>query len=209
MKKIGISQRVDEISNYGEKREALDIKWIKLLDEVDIIPVPLSAFGKSLRLFDSLDGFILTGGNDPKVAQKAISPCEERDKLEISIINHASKTRKPLLGICRGMLMLSLYYGSIIKKCKNHVAVKHKVNVMEEFYEYKNIQIKNSYHSQAVFDGDLNKQNLKVMALCSDGVVEAIKHKFLPQVGLMWHPERENKFLEIDKFFLRKFFNER
>ena len=39
---------------------------------------------------------------------------------------------------------------------------------------------------------------LEILANCSDGVVEAVKHKELPFIGIMWHPERENLFSNFD-----------
>ena len=31
---------------------------------------------------------------------------------------------------------------------------------------------------------------LEVLATAPDGTVEAVAHRTLPQVGIMWHPER-------------------
>ena len=41
MKRIGITQRVDFVSSYGERRDALDQQWYTLLLEIDALPVPL------------------------------------------------------------------------------------------------------------------------------------------------------------------------
>ena len=207
--KIGITQRVDEVPDYCEKRESLDIQWIKLLSELNFSIVHLTAFSRNDSLFDDLDGFILRGGNNPITKDADVTVCEERDFLENSIINYSSLSKKPLLGVCRGMLMLSIYYGASIKKCLNHAGCEHDVNFIEKLYDYSGFQVKNSFHNYAVHKEDINTQELSIVALTSDGVVEAVKHKNLPQVGFMWHPERESTFLEMDKVFLSNFFNEK
>ena len=35
MKKIGITQRLDTIEEYGEVRSSLDIKWVELLESIN------------------------------------------------------------------------------------------------------------------------------------------------------------------------------
>ena len=42
MKKIGITQRVQEIEEYGEYRDALDQRWSDLITKLECIPVPLA-----------------------------------------------------------------------------------------------------------------------------------------------------------------------
>ena len=65
MKRIGITQRIDFIKEYGEIRNTLDIKWGELLESIDLLAIPLS-ININFSLIDelNLNGIILTGGND-------------------------------------------------------------------------------------------------------------------------------------------------
>ena len=47
------------------------------------------------------------------------------------------------------------------------------------------------------------------IGIIHDNIIKSISHKKLPLHGIMWHPERNIKFNEIDiKFFKEIFFNE-
>ncbi|EGR0766875.1 peptidase C26, partial [Vibrio parahaemolyticus] len=91
MKRIGLTQRVDVISNYGERRDAIDQKWCSLLLEMNMLPIPLPNISPSIafNLFEqlSLDGVILTGGNSLShldVLASDLAP--ERDAFELALI---------------------------------------------------------------------------------------------------------------------------
>ncbi len=53
----------------------------------------------------------------------------------------------------------------------------------------------NSFHNQACCRV---KQPLEVLALADDGVIEAICYREKHILGTMWHPERENPFVDAD-----------
>ena len=42
--------------------------------------------------------------------------------------------------------------------------------------------------------------------MSNDGIVEAIKHADRQIYGIMWHPERENPFNNVDKLFFKMVF---
>ena len=46
---------------------------------------------------------------------------------------------------------------------------------------------------------------LEVLAISSDGVVEAVQHKELPLM-VLWHPEREKLFSNFDIQLFREYF---
>ena len=61
--KIGITQRVEYISEYGEFRDSLDQKWTELLNELNIILVPIPNTLENVEEWlDNMkcDGYILT-----------------------------------------------------------------------------------------------------------------------------------------------------
>lgn len=209
MLKIGITQRVDEIAGYGELREALDVKWAKLLSSLNMQAIPLTSFGNNTNVFEELDGFILTGGNDPSQIKGSSGVCVERDIFEAAIISYASSATIPILGVCRGMLMLALHYECPISPCIGHVAVLHEVNFKERLFGFDDTPaMKNSFHKFATYESRFNSNDLSIVATTSDGVVESFRHKKLPQLGVMWHPERYDDFSEPDKNLLKAFFHE-
>ena len=55
-----------------------------------------------------------------------------------------------------------------------------------------------------------NKTSKDIVALAKsdDGIVEAIKHKNKEIYGIMWHPEREKPFNNLDKSLLKIIFGD-
>ena len=72
---------------------------------------------------------ILSGGNtlskysDHKDKPEHISI--ERDEYEMALIKLAILNNIPILGVCRGLQVLNVYYGGKIKKISGHAGVKH------------------------------------------------------------------------------------
>ena len=136
----------------------------------------------------SPDGFVLSGGND-------IGSTIERDNLELAILEYSSEHQLPLLGICRGMQIINDYQGGSYQCIEGHVATKHPVS--GKLTENRERHV-NSFHEFAITMTTLGS-NLEVLAICSDGVVEAIAHQKKPWLGIMWHPERDAEFADQDR----------
>jgi putative glutamine amidotransferase len=186
VKRILISQRVDIIESYRERRDALDQKWAELLWQSGCtgLPVPnhlqtLTELVKSL----SIEGILLTGGNTP-VDYGGSAP--ERDIIDNFLISYSVDNNIPLLGICRGMQSIVLYFGGTLRKIEGHVAARHFINIS------RNV---NSYHEYAP---DMLPDELEILAQAGENEIEYIKHKKLPIFGIMWHPERESPFAPED-----------
>ena len=138
-----------------------------------------------------ISGVILSGGND-------IGEFESRDITERYLLDYAFKTKKPLLGICRGMQLMATWAGCGLKKVENHAATYHKIEFNEKILEV------NSYHNYAI---NFCPKNFSVLAKSPDNEIEAIRHNYLNWEGWMWHPEREKIFTKFDLKNLRKIFN--
>ena len=200
MKLVAVSQRIDLIQKRNELRDSLDQRLIEFLQNSPFlcIPVPNGMVQKTLysqsnyNLLNWLksispNAIILSGGNN-------IGTFISRDKTEKVLIDYALKNRLPLLGICRGMQMISVWAGTKLKKVQGHVKTRHKLS--------GKIQMDvNSYNDLALTDCP---KDFEVLARSEDGEIEAINHNSLPWEGWMWHPEREPVFNTNDIIRLNK-----
>lgn len=210
MKKIAITQRLVLNKTYFEQREALDIKWGLLFQELNFLPIILpieygfETYFKAIKI----DGIILTGGND----LNSLNPSEEsfkRDTFEKALLEYACKNNIPIFGICRGMQIIAEYFGSDFKKVENQIGIRHTLQVNHKskyFEELQKIQEVNSFHNYAI--NNLS-DTLITSATDNNGLIKAIEHKKYKVFGQMWHSERENKFDLDDMNLIKSFFNNR
>lgn len=199
MKKILITQRRDKVDKTNETRDALDVRWAKILFNLGFMPLPVcSELAGSAEYLEQLqpDGILLSGGNDIGTAPK-------RDQLEVQLLDYAKNNNLPVLGVCRGMQMINNFFGGSLAQVEGHVSMRHLLEGnWAEKQGYKQV---NSYHNQAVRLETL-ASSLESLAT-TDGVIEAVRHTTLPWLGIMWHPEREETLSNEDKNLLAKHFN--
>jgi len=206
MKRIVVTQRVDIIKEYGERRDAIDQRWIDLLLECNLFPIFIPnniEFVKSFILTEKFDGLLLTGGND-LVKYGGNSP--ERDEVERTLLEHFIKYKLPILGICRGMQLIQDYFGIKLKPISGHVATRHKlmVNPFSQYSEeLKALGSVNTFHH---FATKSTVKELIVGARTSKNIIMQIEHKNLPIYGQMWHSEREFPFVDAELNLFRKIF---
>jgi putative glutamine amidotransferase len=206
MKRIGLTQRVDIITDYGERRDALDQRWHLLLLEMNMMPVPLPNVLPSLAPLMleelKLDGVIFTGGNSLcHLDEMANDRAPERDKFELALIAHAIDLSLPFFGVCRGMQIINHYFGGRLVKIKNHVAKRHEIISVNP--SVKLPKTVNSYHSWTI-PGDGLANPLEVAGRDCDGNIEAYIHRDKKIAGIAWHPERENELNKLDLSFISR-----
>ena len=204
---IGITQRVDDILGYCERRDSLDQRWTQLIVELGHLPVPLPNVSAkcATQMIDQfgIDALILSGGNTiAALDTDATDVAPERDQIENTLIDIAVNQKLPLLGVCRGMQMLNLYFDGQLYKTTGHVATRHALNVQSSKYSLP-AEV-NSFHNYAIARKGLG-QSLQALAYDEDENVEAFCHVRLPLLGMMWHPERELPFAEVDVQLIKKF----
>lgn len=189
--------RVDVHDNVQERRDAIDQRWYAFLKSCNIFPILLPNFKESIKLLEeiNLDGIILTGGNS---LESSGGDAPERDSFENALIQYAIKSKRPILGICRGMQLIQTYFDVTLHKILGHVATRHKMNFLDQLIEV------NSYHEYGAFE---TVPELNILAQSSDKVVEAVEHETLPILGMMWHPEREEDAALFDIAIFKKHFN--
>ncbi len=210
--RIGITQRVEEVASYKERRDCLDQQWCLLLEPLGltVVPVPNSLKNVQKWLIDQkLQGFILSGGNDISSLPAASNPAPERDHTETAVLHYAKKQSLLVLGVCRGMQMMNVYLGGALVQVKNHIATRHAVksNIKDSIFS-RYIEV-NSFHGWGLMQDQLGKDVVPLAFSENDATIESIQHTSLPWTGIMWHPEREKPFNELDTHLIKHFFKKR
>lgn len=175
-----------------------------------ILP-PADSDNTIVEMVGKVDGLLVTGGNDlrpqlygeePGWGQGSFSP--ERDQLDLVSIRAAYEQKKPILGICRGIQSINVFFGGTLyqdirreKTCTvNHYqdaessCPSHTVEISKDSVLYPILGhsvMTNSFHHQAV---KRVAEGFLTGAVAKDGIVEAIESRKGPLVlGIQWHPE--------------------
>ena len=146
-----------------------------------IFPLPENKKYSALLLIgggDILPAFY--GGKTPSYEVNIV-----RDKAELDALDYFVARELPVLGICRGLQIINVYFGGGLSFCNGHYSsasdVSHYVN--GDFIGFKKV---NSCHRQYC---DPVAKNGKVLLSSEDGVPEAIAFgKGI--LGIQFHPER-------------------
>ncbi len=126
---------------------------------------------------------------------------DELDSLQWKLLYRAAEKKLPVLGICRGMQFINVFFGGTLiqqlESAQSHGMRSpehyHMVSVVEGTHLhqlYGGMVETNTRHHQGV---GLIGDGLKVSAMWIDGeglVMEAVEHKELPIIGVQWHPEQ-------------------
>lgn len=179
------------------------------------IIIPISEDEEYIKdIAKKIDGLILSGGADmdpllsgQRADEKTGRVSPQRDKQELLLLDYFYKnTKKPILGICRGMQVINVYFkGDLILDLPSSGYLAHSISNNERYNPIHDITIYedtllkemigdkktnvNTIHHQAI--GKLG-EGLKVSAISQDGVIEAVETedvrvRFL--FGTQWHPE--------------------
>lgn len=156
--------------------------------------------GDPAGLADRFDGLLLSGGGDLPPAlygqtpdPRSNPPDPVRDAEELGLLAAFCAARKPVLGICRGIQVINIYFGgTLIQHLDGHAdGVLHQVSTEPGSIlralcgPYAAV---NSFHHQAC---DKIGAALRVTAhSITDGAIEGLEHASLPVLGVQWHPER-------------------
>ncbi|WP_339079529.1 gamma-glutamyl-gamma-aminobutyrate hydrolase family protein [Pseudomonas sp. TMP9] len=198
MKTVLVSQRVDVLPDRGERRDTLDQRLLDWLAASDLLPVPVpNNLERLAALWEHLRpcAVILSGGND-LASYGGDAP--ERDAVERALLARALAEQIPLFALCRGAQLVLDAFGIPLERVTGHVGNRHQVSINGRTFSV------NSYHQWACRE---LRAPLQVLARSDDGVVEAFTHEHLPVMGIMWHPEREMPFAELDKILLAQCLN--
>lgn len=196
MRPVLVTQRVEEVRAYGERRDALDQRWPQFLAACGRLAVPVpnrSALAIGLADRVAPAGLLLTGGND-LMACGGNAP--ERDETERVLLEWARDRGVPVFGVCRGLQFLLHSFGVALEPVSGHVGTRHMVRSGHAEFEV------NSFHKWGA--RGLGAE-FEALATCDGGWIEAVRHRHLPIAGVMWHPEREPRPVPRDIALIRDF----
>tara|TARA_B100000989_G_C19436532_1_gene425407 strand:+ start:55 stop:657 length:603 start_codon:yes stop_codon:yes gene_type:complete len=196
-KKIAITMRETTLKENKEVYDSIDQNFFLFsgLCNFEIFLLPNKSKVIEEINLNSFDGIILSGGGNISQISKKKS---KRDQLERDLMEFSVKTKKPILGICRGMQVIQSFFGVKLERIKDHVNTRHNIN-----YLNSNIKV-NSFHNYGSYK---TTHCLKIQARSDDNIIESVKHKNLPIMGIMWHPERERMFKQLDINIFKSFFS--
>ncbi len=165
-----------------------------------------------VSILDSLDGIVLSGGADidPEYLREEPLDCvsinPRRDAQELMLVRMAVDRQIPVLGICRGIQMLTAALGgklyqdiktqhdreciehsqTIARPLPSHEVTLDKDSLLYKLFGKERLAV-NSFHHQAVKEVPAG---FRVTAVAPDGIIEGMESTaFRPILGVQWHPE--------------------
>ena len=204
-------------AGFGETY-VLSRRYVDAVQDAGGVPVivPHNLAESALwRLFERLDGLLLTGGGDvdPAVYGETQHPSvvevyPDRDRVEMALARWGIEHDKPCLAICRGIQVLNVALGgSLVQDISEQVPdalehrfdydtvprdyLAHPVKIAADSHLARVMRVEvaqtNSWHHQSI------KQvgaHLRVTGYAPDGVIEAAEvpgKRFA--IAVQWHPE--------------------
>lgn len=203
----------------GYRRPLVGIyaNYLQILTRTGLTPVLITPAHEPDQIVDLIGasaGLLLSGGEDiapSRYGEDPIPQLEEvspaRDAMEYRALDAALERELPVLGICRGMQLLNVYFGGTLYQdleTQREEVLDHTQEGPWEQHQHTvtcsvgtrlhdilgdcvPLEI-NSFHHQAVKD---LAPGVRCTAEAEDGLIEGIEaedHNWV--VGVQWHPER-------------------
>ena len=165
---IGLTQRV--LYHKGRAYDSIEHSWYSYLKGHTLTYIPNQLDQDFEQLADTLDAFIITGGDD----------CALRRVVELKLATQMMARNKPIIGICHGAFLLTDALGGSVEPVEGHRDCDHSV------YYFGEIHSVNSHHDMAITKLHSGATELVVD---STGKCEAWIDGTM--AGVVWHPERQ------------------
>ncbi|WP_315077717.1 gamma-glutamyl-gamma-aminobutyrate hydrolase family protein [uncultured Clostridium sp.] len=212
---IGVTMRIIQNQTYYEVRDGISSDYIEFFNQYNITPILIpNNLIDPVEYFKNLNckALILTGGEDILITKNNIESNNmfknKRDETEYRLLDYCIKNDIPVLGICRGMQMINIYFGGQIldlnKRLEEakHVNTMHRIKILDKMLclNLKQLEV-NSYHNNGVVIETLSSK-LDYFAITEENVIEGLYYKSYKTIGIQWHPERSKAL--CDDFIMKK-----
>ena len=204
---------MEKIFIYGKKSCLLN--YYNAVKHFGFKPI----ISENLSLSANCKALILAGGGDvyPFFYGQKDYACSnknlKRDICEFCLVEHFFKNDKPILGICRGIQVLNVYFGGTLiqdieSKCLHSFLNKdvyHSV-YSNGLFPFKNKRYSvNSAHHQSILKP---ASCFNCVLHSNDGLIEGFLHKSAKIIAVQFHPERMNyKVNSLSKSIFDYFFS--
>lgn len=224
--KIGISWEREFKQNETPEDTQVYIDSVKAVGAIPILLPQITNEQEALSALKTVDAIILTGGEDINPSyyseqphKNLEEPKDDRDISDYWLLKASLKEDYPILGTCRGMQFLNVvlggslyqdlpteYISNIVHRDPKKIDfTHHEIKIIDKnsklynMLKTGNISV-NSWHHQAI---EKLGKGLKVVALSSDNIIEAVEldnSSFV--VGVQFHPEwhvveNDNEFIPM------------
>ncbi len=208
MKAIGIT-----CSRTDEYRSGISREYSEAVIRAGALPflLPVTTENKAIwEQVSRMDGVLLSGGYDIAPCYYGQQPHRNlgkvdgmRDEYEMKILDAAVAQKKPILGICRGIQLMNVYFGGTLlqdvlsadpqifgqdQTCERYLP-SHEIEIDPGSWLggiYGQRAMVNSFHHQAV---DTVASGFYVTAKTGDGIVEAMEDPARKCYAVQFHPE--------------------